>query len=314
MNQLVKLQFLLFKDLNNFKEYNLTINELPKFDQTIDFIMLLNAQKKTLAENNHLIEKLRYTNKKLDQKMVELKNKQQLLVQSAKLASLGQMASGIAHELNNPLFLILGACEHLQEQLKKYKSLDIKNSMELIVEIDQNVGRMKKIITNLKSFSRQPLNENKIISLLELVEKSLSLVSEQLRLNAITVKIGIDPGIKISGDFNKLEQIFVNLFDNSKDAIEDIKTKRQFGQINIDAIEMENFVVIKFQDNGRGIESNILENVFDPFFTTKNVGKGTGLGLSILHGIVSEHNGNVSIISEVGEGTTFTLELPKVGT
>jgi len=256
--------------------------------------------------------------KSLMQAYEELRHTQAQLVQSAKLASIGELAAGVAHELNQPLMVIRGNAQLLQRQISK-GNLKLDDIMLQLEPIERNTKRMMNIINHLRTFSRQSKAEYSRLDVNRVIEDSFLMVGEQLRLRNIEIKKSLDhrlPGIK--GEANLLEQVFLNLITNARDAIMDKNQNQKEGSGHRDAIEIitqlsENdaqFVEILFKDSGGGIKDEDRGNIFDPFYTTKEVGKGTGLGLSISFGIISEHKGKIEI-AETGEnGTTFRVKLP----
>jgi signal transduction histidine kinase len=232
----------------------------------------------------------------------ELEEAHLQLVQSEKIASVGRMAAGVAHEINNPLSGILIYAELLKENLKDDPQ-NVKDTHEII---DQTL-RCKKIVSELLSFSRQTIGKASTFSLDELIDKSLNILINQAIFQDIEVTRVIEPNIPgMIGDMGQLQQVFVNLFTNSADAM---KGK---GKLNINAkyVPEENQFVIKVSDTGPGIPEGLKDKIFDIFFTTKPVGKGTGLGLSITRNIILLHGGTIRVDSPPGGGTTFIIELP----
>jgi len=246
------------------------------------------------------------------QKMVdELRRIQSQLVQSAKLAFIGQLAAGMAHELNQPLMVIRMNAQMVLRLLKE-SSWDPRNIEESMTLVERNTNRMKHIINHLRTFSRQTNGDRETVDINQVIEDSFTMINEQLKINDIEVKKNLSPDLpQIQGKSNELEQVFVNLISNSKDALPDDGTSRP-RQIEISTAFDENRQCIEviFSDTGIGIAAEQTEKVFDPFYTTKPVGKGTGLGLSIACGIVQDHNGNIELIDTSQQGTTFRIQLP----
>lgn len=232
----------------------------------------------------------------------ELEEAHLQLVQSEKIASVGRMAAGVAHEINNPLSGILIYAELLKENLKDDPQ-SVKDTHEII---DQTL-RCKKIVSELLSFSRQSIGKASSFGLEELINKSLNILINQAIFQDIEVTKVLEPNIPdMIGDMGQLQQVFVNLFTNSADAM---KGK---GKLNINAryVPEENQFVIEVSDTGPGIPEGLKDKIFDIFFTTKPVGKGTGLGLSITRNIILLHGGSIRVDSPPGGGTTFIIELP----
>lgn len=233
----------------------------------------------------------------------ELEDAHLQLVQSEKVASVGRMAAGVAHEINNPLSGILIYTELLKEKLQN----DIETSNDLQEIIEQTL-RCKKIVSDLLEFSRQSIGKASSFSLNFLIEKCLDLLIHQALFHDIEVKKEMQPDMpEIVGDMGQLQQVFTNLFVNAADAMEgegSLFIKVQFDQDN-------NKFLIDVSDTGPGIPPKLREKIFDIFFTTKPVGKGTGLGLSISQNIINLHNGTIRAKSSDQGGTTFTIELPR---
>ncbi len=247
----------------------------------------------------------------LDQAYQALKSTQVQLVQSAKLASIGELAAGVAHELNQPLMVIRTSVQFIRRTLEK-GTMDTAQFLKLFEPVERNTKRMMNIINHLRTFSRQPQGAFSPQNINEIIENSFLMVGEQLRLHNIEVKKSLTPDIpKIQGDANQLEQVFLNLLTNARDAIE-AKGAKEAGQIEIVTRVSghdNQWVEILVTDSGDGIAADCLENVFDPFVTTKEIGKGTGLGLSISYGIIKEHQGKIEVVETSSEGTTFRVIL-----
>lgn len=241
------------------------------------------------------------------------------LVQSAKLAAIGEMAAGVAHELNNPLTAILGNAQLLQ---RNFDPNDPRT--QLLDGIHKCGTRCKKIIQNLLTFSRQEPFPFEAIYPNTLIDKALPLVSYQLNLNNIELQTELTPEMpQILGNSQQLEQVLVNLLLNARDAVEDITKNRKiqlatyrYDMDETSPIELSSdkkYIAISVTDNGPGINPSIIPKLFNPFFTTKEVGKGTGLGLSVSLGIAEAHKGTLTVRSKPGE-TTFQLILPVIST
>lgn len=246
----------------------------------------------------------------------ELKVAQSQLVQSGKLASIGELAAGVAHELNQPLMVIRGYSQLIHRQMKQ-KRLEQSELVELLETIERNTKRMIVIINHLRAFSRQSIASFQTVDLNRVIEDAFLMIGEQLRLRGIAVVKDFDPsGALVQGDAHQLEQVFLNLIANARDALSVTPTshhhRRRNRSITISTRRMENPASVKvlISDNGSGIPAKNLDAIFDPFFTTKEVGKGTGLGLSISYGIVQKHHGRIEVQKTGPDGTTFALTLP----
>lgn len=225
---------------------------------------------------------------------------------SGRLASVGELAAGVAHEINNPLTGIIGFSERLLR-----KSTDEKMTTDL-KRIHAEAQRAAKVVQNLLTFARQRQPHKEPVDINEIVMESLELRSYELQQSGIQVITHLAELPCFMADHYQLEQVLVNLIINAEQAI----TKAGKGdRLSITTGELDGYIIVTVTDNGPGIEKNNLTKLFDPFFTTNADIGGTGLGLSICHGIVLEHGGRISASSEFGESTTFTLSLPlKSGT
>jgi two-component system NtrC family sensor kinase len=236
----------------------------------------------------------------------ELEKREQELKQSGKLASLGVLISGVAHELGNPLNNVSMIA---QTYLSLYDLLgdeDRKNYME---DVYTQSERIKKIVENLLDFSRQKKQELRDWQIRDIVQRSLGLVTNQLKITKVKPSVTIADNLPlVSVDLPQIQQVLVNLFINAIQAMEG------GGELFIDASydHAHNLIVLTVQDTGTGIKKEILPNIFDPFFTTKST-KGTGLGLSVSYGIIRQHHGEISVESEEGRGTTFVIKIPAKG-
>lgn len=248
----------------------------------------------------------------------KLKHTQSQLVQSGKLASIGELAAGVAHELNQPLMIIRGNAQLAKRFISK-GNYTIEHLVKQIEPIERNTKRMMNIIDHLRTFSRQSKSEFTALNVNEIIEESFLMVGEQLRLRNIEIVKTLDPSLpKVKGDSNQLEQVFLNLITNARDAIMEKYNGDKPQKDNTESLEIttrtseteKNMIVILFKDTGNGIKKSAQNSIFDPFFTTKEVGKGTGLGLSISYGIVSDHNGMIGIANTGPQGTTFKVKLP----
>ena len=246
----------------------------------------------------------------LKQTYQDLRNTQGQLIQAAKLASIGQLSAGVAHELNQPLMVIRNKAQLIQRAIKKNR-LEEDDLNGQLAAIGRNTKRMMNIINHLRTFSRQSPLDFHPVDINRVIENTFLMMGEQLRRHDIEVKR--DPAANlpgIQGDANQLEQVFLNLIINAGDAIETAGNNRRIEIITRISDEVKGAIEILIKDTGGGISKECLEKIFDPFFTTKEVGKGTGLGLSISYGIVKDHKGEIEVAETGPEGTTFRIRLP----
>lgn len=227
------------------------------------------------------------------------------LAQSSKLASLGTLSAGIAHELNNPLSGIAGYSQLIQSEDDSAKHTEWARKISDLVE------RMSKNIKHMLKFARESTDEEKErLNINEVISDSLILLEKQLQNRNIEIRLELDEVVKpIFGCSNELESVFQNLFVNSRDAFETI-SEEVSKVIVVSTAVSEDTLKIIYKDNAGGMTPQTKERLFDPFYTTKEIGKGTGLGMSIVYGIISKHKGTISVNSEKGEGTKFEINLP----
>lgn len=283
-------------------------------------------------------ERITRRNQEIEEAHTALQSAQAQLVQSEKLASVGQLAAGVAHEINNPIGFIMsnlgslrGYAEALESLVNLYRSyiasveagspdadtlasakaLEEEEDVEFILEdlrglIGESLDgteRVKDIVQGLKSFSRIDNADEASADLHDGIDSTLKVVANELKYNCtIEKEYGELPAVRCN--LAKINQVFMNLLVNAGQAME------EQGTITIRTSVEAGYARIDFQDTGSGIPEDKIGSIFDPFFTTKDVGSGTGLGLSISHGIVEEHNGTLTVESKVGVGTTFTIRLP----
>jgi PAS domain S-box-containing protein len=235
--------------------------------------------------------------------VTDLKRLEEQLIQAEKLAAMGQMLAGVAHELNNPLTAILGVTELLRE--RQGGDASTKRQLELT---HRQARRAALIVQNLLEFSRPASPHKRPLDLNNLLERTIQLQEHSLRRNHIEVDFHPQVDLPlVIGDANQLIQIFLNLITNAEQAIREV---RDSGRIRIRAGAYGNQVTISVQDDGVGIRPEALPRIFDPFYTTKRPGGGTGLGLSICMSIIREHGGNIEAVSLPAGGSAFTIHLP----
>ena len=254
----------------------------------------------------HIMGDLRETTAEIQRREQELREKQEQLVQAAKLATLGELTTGVAHELNNPLnniALFIGNVIDLID----FGTPDTERVLRDLHAAIGQVLKASQIISHLRAFGRSAPASHEEVSVKAIIVQAVSLLHEQLRLRNIEVELELcDDDRLVVGNAIQLEQVFLNLLTNARDAL--AKSPRKVIQIS-SGVERK-IIKIIFKDTGPGIPAGLERRVFDPFFTTKEVGAGTGLGLSITYGIVRDHQGTISIGSAPGEGAAFVIELP----
>ncbi|HVB72158.1 MAG TPA: ATP-binding protein [Ktedonobacteraceae bacterium] len=258
----------------------------------------------------HIMSDLRETTEAVQRSEQELREKQEQLVQAGKLATLGELTTGVAHELNNPLnniglfvgnaidLIQLGTADDDLERILR----ELNNAM-------QQVRKATEIISHLRTFGRAAPVSFEPVDILQVVERAISLMQEQLRLRQIKVQLHF-PGeeVIVFGNAIQLEQVFINLLTNARDALADVARK----EITITCTMIGESVKLCVSDSGPGIPADLEQRIFDPFFTTKEVGAGTGLGLSITYGIIKDHQGTITVENHTGEGAHFLLHLPRI--
>ncbi|MBF0292958.1 MAG: PAS domain S-box protein [Nitrospinae bacterium] len=258
------------------------------------------------------------TNEKLKKALVDIEQTRSQLIRSEKLASMGRLSAGVAHELKNPLNIISTTVQLLQmgDEVKEERDYTYNVIME-------QVRRSSKIIDNLREFARERKPENVVVNVRELIEKTISLVEYEMKSEGVELIRRFDPNpVEIMGDPDQLAQVFLNIIGNARDSMnehrgylsaDELREKGWNGRLTISVLLEGSQIEIRFADNGVGIPRENMGKVFDPFFTTKKEGKGTGLGLGIAYGIVQNHGGNMTVESAEGEenhGATFIITLP----
>jgi PAS domain S-box-containing protein len=233
------------------------------------------------------------------------------LIQAGKMATLGEMAAGMAHELNQPLNAIRIGCEFFKKMADRSASLVPELVTRVSREVTVQVERAAAIISHLREFGRKTdSDELEKVDINKPIRNVFTLLGQQLALRRIEVRLDLQDGLPpIPAVANRLEQVFLNLVMNARDAMEEQGVGRE-RLLHIRSFPEGDAVVVTVADTGAGIPDEIRDRIFEPFFTTKEVGRGTGLGLSISYGIVKDYGGSIRMESEVGVGTTFTLTFP----
>lgn len=310
-------------DHNKWLKYHIFTLSDPHIETNIKQIITLHDETASREMNHDLTEAYEH-----------LKSTQSQMVHQEKMASIGQLAAGVAHEINNPTGFITSnlvslkkytarLIDHitfleksleplsnpemtqlLKAQQKKIKLSFIQDDIDdLVNESLEGAERIKVIVQNLKSFSRVDDSATAVADLHECLDSALSIAWNEIKYKA-SIEKDYQPIPRTYCSAQQLNQVFLNLMVNAAQAI-----KGQ-GIITISTLEQQQWIIIKISDTGGGIPEENLSQIFDPFFTTKDVGKGTGLGLSICYEIIQNHDGEISVDSQIGKGTTFTIKLP----
>lgn len=237
------------------------------------------------------------------------------LAQASKLATLGEMATGVAHELNQPLSVIKTVSSFFMKKIASGKTIDTDTLHSMLSKVDSNVDRATKIITHMRLFARKSEAQLGRVGVTDVLDRVLDIFSQQLKARGIVIEKNYSAGLpSILADPDRLEQVFINLIINARDAIEERWEGRECGsgdkKISINARARGRVVFVEVRDTGTGIPAAVRDKIFDPFFTTKKVGKGTGLGLSISYGIVRDCGGDIRVPSGDGQGACFVLQFP----
>jgi len=261
-------------------------------------------------------EELERWNQTLEERVAErsaqLAEAQAKLIQSTKLAAVGELAAGLAHELNNPLAGIYAFLQVLADTIRSrgFKNVSEEEALgfqQNLVYVEREIRRCKSIVGSLLTFARVSEKRFTLLNLNEVVRDTLGFLQSNLRKDSVTVETSIAENLPpVWGDSNELQQVFLNIIVNAR------KAMPEGGHLFVttSADEADHTVRASVRDTGEGIKPEILDKIFDPFFTTRKPGEGTGLGLSISYGIVKDHNGEIVVESTVGEGSTFTIVLP----
>ena len=253
------------------------------------------------VDTNLLARTLRYA---IERKQTEerLRQLQLQLNLSNRLASVGMMVEGIAHEINNPLVSVIGFAQMLM-----YEDIP-ENTKETVRAINDSAQRVADIVKNLLTFARQQKLERTYINVNNIIQAALDMRTYPMEISNINVTTQLDPALPSTmADATLLQQVFLNLIINAETGM---KSAHGEGNLSIKTETVENTIQVSFTDDGPGIAEVNLSHLFDPFFSTREVGQGTGLGLSVCYGIVTEHNGQIHVKSELGKGAIFIVELP----
>ncbi|MFA4827740.1 MAG: ATP-binding protein [Thermodesulfovibrionales bacterium] len=265
------------------------------------FLNMLKDETSAYREQWALSKKLEVSNEDLQNTLTKFKEAQDMIVRSEKLASIGTLASGVAHEILNPLNIMSAIV-----QVLKMESLPQKMAEDLD-EVMNQINRATKITNDLRTFAHQKKTVMSHVDIHNIFDRTASLIEHAFTLDNIVIERAYDKNIPlIYADEDRLAQIFLNLLNNARDAMKG----RKNNIINVKTTLVENGMEIRFSDNGPGIPEKILDKIFNPFFTTKDPGQGTGLGLSLVYSMIENHGGTIHAKSEEGKGATFIIFLP----
>lgn len=244
---------------------------------------------------------------------------EQQVIQSSKMATLGEMAAGVAHELNQPLAVLKMVANYFERKSRKGESPNQEQLQQMTDKIVNNVNRASKIIEHMREFGRKPNLESVEVQINDVMQKSFDFFSEQLKIRDITVKWELDQNQPpVMANPNRLEQVFINLLVNARDAIDDKCSDKPCSEkdrvITLRTRSNTRHVIAEVSDTGHGIPKEILGRIFEPFFSTKEVGRGTGLGLSICYDIITDYDGTIHFFSKPGQGARFVVTFPIAGT
>ncbi|TBR16207.1 HAMP domain-containing sensor histidine kinase [bacterium] len=292
-------------------EYSHSLEDLVD-QRTLNLKQSITESEKQRSAILNILEDVEEARKELTTLNDELRQAQAQLVQSAKMAAVGQLASGVAHEINNPLTGVLNNLQLIKMETEQRTDFTISDFKELLDIIEESALRCKKITRSLLDFSHASKGAYQASSLNEMVDKVVILIEHEMKLENIIISKDLQASIPfIDCDVQLLQQVVFNLVSNAKWAIEK-KSKREGGTISIKTYfnAQEKTVCLDVSDTGIGIPKENHEKIFEPFFTTKTVGEGTGLGLSVVYSIIRDHKGKISLESEVGSGTIFRICFP----
>ncbi len=269
------------------REYDIAIAPLLNPDGTLSVIEVL----RDVTESKKMEER-------------ERRLKEELLL-SSRLASIGELAAGVAHEINNPLTVIIGLSQRL---LRKITDEKVRHDLETI---HSETWRAARVVENLLAFGRQREPKREYLDINEVVQKALELRAYELKTSNIGVILDLAPSLpQIMADFHQMQEVFLNIILNAEQAMTEVNEVNKKGKLRITTEEIKEYIRIALADDGPGIPDEYLHKLFDPFFTMRGNRGGTGLGLSICHGIVTEHGGKIYVRSKLRKGTTFFVELP----
>jgi PAS domain S-box-containing protein len=248
--------------------------------------------------------------------ITEVVEKETQLIQAGKMTTLGVMAAGMAHEINQPLNVIQVCADFFLKMLNRGQKIEDEDLRSMANDIVANVERASGVIKHVRDFARQSEPVRTRVNINDPINDVFKVLGHQLKVHDVEVTLDLDTHIPdILAEHNRLEQVFINLVSNAIDAMDEKDNRRDIGNsekhLTIKSFAENGQVCVKVTDTGIGMSEEVKNKIFEPFYTTKKVGKGTGLGVSISYGIVQDYKGAIEIESQVGHGTTFTLKFPQ---
>jgi PAS domain S-box-containing protein len=247
--------------------------------------------------------------------ITESRAKEAQLIQASKMSTLGEMATGVAHELNQPLSSIQIGADFFRNMAKQGRQIPHEELAYVSEQMTQQVARAVKIINHMREFGRKAEIQPEKVDINQPLRAVFALLGEQLRVRGIKVKLNLEDDLPpVLADSNRLEQVFIDLVVNARDAMGDERARLD-GETTENTLTVTTFqehgkVAVTIADTGPGVSDGLKEKIFEPFFTTKEVGKGTGLGLSISYGIINDYGGTIEVASEVEKGASFKITFP----
>ena len=250
--------------------------------------------------------------------ITEVVEKETQLIQAGKMTTLGVMAAGMAHEINQPLNVIQVCADFFLKMLKRGAKIDDEDLRTMANDIVANVERASGVIKHVRDFARQSELVHSKVNINDPIKDVFKVLGHQLKVHDVNVELDLQPNLPdIMAEHNRLEQVFINLVSNAIDAMDEKNSQPDVldssKQLTIKSFVEEELVTVLVSDTGTGMSEEVKNKIIEPFFTTKKVGKGTGLGVSISYGIVKDYGGSIDIESEIGRGTTFKLMFPAAG-
>lgn len=237
----------------------------------------------------------------------QVENQRRIAMHNAKLASIGEMAAGVGHEINNPLAIISGQVTLIKKQFVNQYG-DNPELLQKFEKVSRSVSRIANIVQGLRTFARSDDAQLGPINVTNIVQESISMLRDIYKTDQVNFIESIEPNLWINGNAGRIQQVIINLLNNAKDAVE----KTTLKQVDISVHQKNQTIYLRIKDTGCGIPESLREKIFQPFFTTKEVNKGTGIGLALTLSIIQEHHGKIELVSELNQGTEFIIEFKAV--